>query len=209
VWFHSVIDNTARCNVNDVPLGTLANNHKPSPNGHLAQDLRSESTTPRFGFITPNVCNDGHDATCVGSNSYGGQEGGLTAADGFLRAWMPLILNSPAYKNGDMLVVITFDESDEGSPGADASCCHQVPGPNTSSAGGGQVGALLLNSKYIVPGSTDKTGSYNHYSGLRSYEDLLGLTTGGTDGYGHLGFAAAKGLAPFGPDVFAAKLQNK
>jgi hypothetical protein len=122
---------------------------------------------------------------------------------------MPLILNSPAYKNGDMLVVITFDESDEGSPGADASCCHQVPGPNTSSAGGGQVGALLLNSKYIVPASTDKTGSYNHYSALRSYEDLLGLTTGGTDGQGHLGFAAAKGLAPFGPDVFAAKLQNK
>src|ERR1700733_10627623 len=29
---------------------------------------------------------------------------------------------------------------------------------------------------------------------LRSYEDLLGLTSGGTDGYGHLGFAAAPGL---------------
>ena len=53
-----------------------------------------------------------------------------------------------------------------------------------------------------MPGSTDTTGSYNHYSALRSYEDLLGLTTGGADGQGHLGFAAATGLAPFGYDVF-------
>jgi len=70
--------------------------------------------------------------------------------------------------------------------------------------GGGQVGALLLNAKYIVPGTTDTTGSYNHYSALRSYEDLLGLTTGGADGQGHLGYAAAAGLVPFGRDVFPA-----
>jgi hypothetical protein len=47
------------------------------------------------------------------------------------------------------------------------------------------------------------TGFYNHYSALRSYEDLLGLE-GGDDGYGHLGFAAAPGLLPFGKDVFNA-----
>ena len=64
---------------------------------------------------------------------------------------------------------------------------------------------LLLNPKYIVPGSTDTTGSYNHYSALRSDEDLLGLTTGGNDGHGHLGFAAAPGLAPFGRDVFNSR----
>jgi hypothetical protein len=33
-------------------------------------------------------------------------------------------------------------------------------------------------------------------------EDILGLTAGGADGLGHLGFAAAPGLVPFGPDVF-------
>jgi len=209
VWFHSVIDNNALCDANDVPLGTLGSNGKPSPSGHLAQDLRSESTTPRFGFITPNGCNDGHDAMCVGTNSEGGQTGGLIGADGFLRKWMPLILNSPAYKHGDMLVVITSDEAETGDPTSDASCCNQVPGPNGALIGGGQIGALLLNSKYIAPGSTDTARSYNHYSALRSYEDLLGLTTGGTDGVGHLGFAAAKGLTPFGTDVFPAKLQKK
>ena len=76
--------------------------------------------------------------------------------------------------------------------------------PTTPGAdpGGGKIGALLLNSKYIHPGTVDTTGSYNHYSALRSFEDLLGLTTGGADGDGHLGFAAAPGLTPFGQDIF-------
>ena len=70
--------------------------------------------------------------------------------------------------------------------------------------GGGQIGAVVFNPRYIQAGSTDTTGSYNHYSALRSYEDLLGITTGGADGQGHLGFAAATGLHPFGTDVFNA-----
>ena len=217
VWFESVIANAKECDANDVPLGTLGANGSPSPTGHLARDLRSESTTPRFGFITPNLCDDGHDDTCAGPNSAGTHVGGLTGADEFLRVWMPLILGSPAYKHGDMLVVITFDESDVGGPGAADACCNELPGPNTlapgdagatadgEAPGGGQIGALLLNAKYIEKGTTDTTGSYNHYSALRSYEDLLGLTTGGADGEGHLGFAAATGLVPFGTDVFPAK----
>jgi len=200
IWFHSVIDNTAECNANVIPLGTLTSSGTPSPSGHLAKDLKSESTTPRFGFVTPNLCNDGHDDTCAGPNSTGGNVGGLTGADQFLKAWMPLILDSPAYKHGDMLVVVTFDEA-EGT-NASAACCGEQPGPNSTATGGGQIGAILLNSKYITPNSVDITGSYNHYSALRSYEDLLGLTTGGADGEGHLGFAAAKGLTPFGTDVF-------
>ena len=216
VWFHSIIDNTAECDANVVPLGTLGLNGAPLPNGHLARDLRSEKTTPRFAFITPNLCSDGHDSPCAGTNSTGGRAGGLTGADEFLRAWMPLILNSPAYKHGDTLVVITFDEADvdRDDPSYAAACCGETTGPNThapgdaglatdTAPGGGQIGALLLNPKYLTPGSTDTTVSYNHYSALRSYEDLLGLTTGGTDGAGHLGFAATPGLAPFGTDVFS------
>ena len=105
------------------------------------------------------------------------------------------------------MVVITFDEADLGAPATDAACCGEVPGPNSNAVagtGGGQIGALLLNAKYLAPGTTDTTGSYNHYSALRSYEDLLGLTTGGADGQGHLGYAAEKGLVPFGRDVFPA-----
>ncbi|HUC04996.1 MAG TPA: alkaline phosphatase family protein [Acidimicrobiales bacterium] len=210
VWFHSIIDNGAECDANVVPLGTLGPTGTPSPTGHLAQDLRSERTTPRFAFITPDLCNDGHDDTCAGVNSVGGHTGGLVGADLFLRAWMPLLLDSPAYRHGDMLVMITFDESDTSDSSA---CCNEVPGPNTaapgnaglssdSAPGGGRIGALLLCAKYIAPGSVDTTRSYNHYSALRSFEDLLGLTRGGSDGEGHLGFAGAKGLMPFGRDVF-------
>jgi phosphatidylinositol-3-phosphatase len=215
MWFHSIIDDTAECDANVVPLGNLSPSGQPLPSGHLAGDLHREKSTPRFAFITPNLCSDGHDDPCAGTDSLGGHAGGLTGADEFLQAWMPLILGSPAYKHGEMLVVITFDEADvdRSDPSYAASCCGEVTGPNThapgdaglatdTAPGGGQIGALLLNSKYIAPGSTDTIGSYNHYSALRSYEDLLGLTTGGTDGEGHLGFAAAKGLAPFGPDVF-------
>jgi hypothetical protein len=221
VWFHSIIDNQAECDANVVPLGTLGPDGMPRPTGHLARDLHSEKTTPRFGFITPNLCNDGHDGPCQGLDSEGTHAGGLVGADEFLRAWMPLILDSPAYRHGDMLVVITFDEADidRSTPTYAAACCNEVPGPNThapgdaglatdSAPGGGQIGALLLNSKYLAPGTTDTTGYYNHYSALRSYEDLLGLTTGGTDGEGHLGYAAAPGLVPFGTDVFPTDLSG-
>jgi phosphatidylinositol-3-phosphatase len=145
--------------------------------------------------------------------------GDLTGADEFLRAWMPLILGSPAYKHGDMLVVLTFDESEASGTACSAACCDEQPSPNTHAPGdagvttddgpgGGRVGALLLNSKYMEPGSTRRDRLYKHYSALRSYEDLLGFTTGGVDGEYHLGFAAAKGLAPFGTDVFPLQLSG-
>jgi hypothetical protein len=78
VYFHSIIDKTAGCNANVVPLGKLLADGTPDPKGHLTRDLARESTTPRFGFITPNVCNDGHDATCTGVNSEGSLDIGMS-----------------------------------------------------------------------------------------------------------------------------------
>jgi hypothetical protein len=225
MFFHSIIDNSAECNANVVPQGTVTVGTPSTFNGtqlpdtftgHLANDLSSTATTPRFGFITPNLCDDGHDGTCAGTNVEGGKTGGLVAADLWLKHWMPLILASPAYESGQMLVVVTFDE---GGITDTTACCNEQPGPNWAypgfspllgtppttpgaDPGGGRTGALLLNSTHIQPGTVDTTGSYNHYSALRSYEDLLGLTSGGADGLGHLGFAAATGLAPFGQDIF-------
>ena len=68
--------------------------------------------------------------------------------------------------------------------------------------GGGDVGAVLI-SKYIKPGSTDST-FYNHYSWLRSMENLFQVASSspGLDGQGHIGFAAQPGLKAFGSDVF-------
>jgi hypothetical protein len=43
----------------------------------------------------------------------------------------------------------------------------------------------------------------NHYSAQRGFEDLLGVSTGGADGHGRLGFAAT--AHDFGSDVFDAR----
>lgn len=185
VYFHSIID-FPTCAENDVDLT------------HLAADLQSEKTTPSYSFIVPNLCNDGHDEPC-----HDGQPGGLPQADGWLRDHVPQILDSPGYKDHGLLIV-TFDEA-EASPEASpedsdsSACCNEQPGPNTPSPGGlvqgpggGRIGAVLL-SPCIEPGTVDET-PYNHYSMLRSVEDLFGL--------GHLGFAAQEGLEIFDEDVY-------
>jgi hypothetical protein len=179
VYFHSLIDSPT-CLSNDVDLS------------QLDADLASASATPSFAFLTPNLCDDGHDAPCVD-----GRPGGLATADQFLQTWVPKILGSPAWTDGSLLV-ITFDEA----PTSDASaCCGELPGLNTPNPGGttfgpggGRTGAVLI-SQFIQPGSVNDT-PYNHYALLRSIEDIFTL--------GHLGFAAQANLRPFGADVYNA-----
>jgi hypothetical protein len=68
--------------------------------------------------------------------------------------------------------------------------------------GGGDTGAVLI-SPLIAPGTVSNT-YYNHYSTLRTLEDIFGVAKAspGLDDEGHIGYAAQPGLAPFGPDVF-------
>jgi hypothetical protein len=90
--------------------------------------------------------------------------------------------------------------------------------PTDFTPGGGDTGTVLI-SPLIKPGTVSST-YYNHYSMLRSLEDLLltgkactnpstpfaaGTVCGGLDGQGHIGYAAQAGLASFGPDVFNAE----
>ncbi|MGZ4427998.1 MAG: alkaline phosphatase family protein [Nocardioidaceae bacterium] len=162
----------------------------------LDQDLASAQTTPNLSYITPNLCDDGHDAPCVD-----GRPGGLAAVNAWLKVWVPKILNSPAYK-ADGILVITADESD--GPESDASaCCGEGPGPNSplpgiSGLGGGRVGALVL-SRWTSPG-TWSTTPYNHYSLLASIEDVFGLP--------YLGYAQTAGLNRFGLDVYNSGWNN-
>jgi hypothetical protein len=69
---------------------------------------------------------------------------------------------------------------------------RQLPFVN-SPQGGGRVGAVVL-SNFVQPG-TVVTAPYNHYSALRTIEDLFGLA--------YLGFAGEAGANSFGLDVFA------
>jgi hypothetical protein len=179
VYFHSVIDSPS-CAQNNRPLTDL-----PAA-------LASEATTPNYVFISPNLCNDGHDTPCVD-----GAPGGLVSINGFLETWVPQILASEAYKK-DGLLVITFDEADLLNPKTGEACCNEPTGPNVTKPGivgpgGGRIGALLI-SPLIEPGTVNDT-PYNHYALLRTVEDLFEVP--------HLGFAGSRGLRPLGSDVFS------
>jgi hypothetical protein len=93
--------------------------------------------------------------------------------------------------------------------------------PTDFTPGGGDTGSVLI-SPLIKPGTVSST-YYNHYSWLRTMEDVFltgatctepsnadtpltaGTVCGGLDGQGHIGYAAQAGLAAFGPDVFTAQ----
>jgi phosphatidylinositol-3-phosphatase len=177
VYFHSIVDYET-CNRNVVDLS------------RLPQDLKSLATSPEYAFITPDLCYDGHDATCADETSPGGFDG----INAFLEEWVPKIKASPAYKDHGAIMV-TFDESESGAE----SCCNEPLGPNTFNNGGtqpgnggGRVGAVI-DSPCIKPGTETKI-AYNHFSALRWMEDNWGLS--------HLADASTEGLRPFGSDVF-------
>jgi phosphatidylinositol-3-phosphatase len=181
VYFHSLIDSSA-C-ASDIGLS------------RLTSDLASAKSTPSFSYIAPGRCDDGNPTPCVP-----GQAAGMVPADAFLRRVVPEILGSKGYKEGGLLA-ITVDEAPSGGEFADSSsCCGQPSFPNLpapSSAlgpsGGGQVGALLL-SPFIKGGALDQE-PYNHFSLLRTVEDLFGLS--------HLGYAGAKGVSSLGASIFS------
>ena len=193
-YFHSIID-SPDCAKNMVNLN------------QLTTDLKSIATTPNFVFITPNLCDDGHDGPCVN-----GQPGGLVSADLFLQKWVPAIMNSPAYQR-DGLLIINFDEGGasitQDSSGhfvvtfPGATCCSEQPGPNLgafpssstiqnfvlnfNNFGGDRTGAVLL-SPFIKAGTVSNT-PFNHYSFLKTLEEIFDV--------GYLGYAGQPGLVSF------------
>src|SRR5581483_8437365 len=129
-------------------------------------------------------------AGCSASNP-----GGYTGIQAFLQKYVPMITGSAAFKHNGLLIV-TFDEAATSDA---SSCCGEIPGPNgltvpgaESGDGGGKVGAVLL-SPCIKPGTVTQT-AYNHYTMLRSLEDIFGVP--------HLGYAQLPGETTFGADIF-------
>jgi phosphatidylinositol-3-phosphatase len=184
---------SGQCQANDVGLD------------QLASDLQQPGATPNLSFIVPNECDDGHTAcpaTFPTGDPITADQDQLRQADAFLRTWVPQILAAPDFQR-DGLLVVTFDEAIENT-----ACCNEQPGPadpnpggyaGLPGPGGGNTGAVLV-SPFITPGASRPGGvhlnatPYNHYALLRSLEDIFGV--------GHLGYAAADGLTPFGDDVF-------
>jgi phosphatidylinositol-3-phosphatase len=181
VYFHSLIDSSA-CANNDVGLNKLKS------------DLASAKSTPSFAYIVPDRCHDGNATPCAP-----GAPAGMGAADGWLKKVVPEITASKAYKENGLLVLTVDEAPSSGEYEDSSSCCGQPKFPNMPAPaggigppGGGQVGALLL-SPFIKGGATVQD-TYNHFSLLRSVEDLFKL--------GHLGYAGGKEVSSFSPALF-------
>ena len=67
-----------------------------------------------------------------------------------------------------------------------------LPGAQDGMFGGGRIGAVLI-SRFIKPGTVSEV-PYNHYSLLKSIEDIFGVD--------HLGYARPKSVTSFGDDIF-------
>jgi phospholipase C len=117
----------AACQRDNVPLGTTSG-------GNFLSDLQND-TLPSFSFITPNLCNDTHDCS-------------VATGDGWLKGWVPKILQSTAYRAGRTALVIMYDE--------------YTPIPN------------VFITPSTVPG-TIATQGFDHYSLLRTTEEMLGI----------------------------------
>ena len=160
----------------------------------LKADLAGPAArTPAFSYIVPDRCHDGNPVPCSP-----GAPAGPAAASAWVETVAPSILASKAFKQGGLLV-ITIDEAPSSGEFADSSaCCGQPSYPNYTAPeidhGGGDVGALLISP--FIKGGTTSQDSYNHFSLLRTIEDVFGL--------GHLGYAALPAIKSFSPSLLNA-----
>jgi hypothetical protein len=183
VYFESVTSSPA-CAIDVVGLSALQG------------DLANPSRTPSLSYIVPDGCHDAAPTPCgVGAIA------GPAAADGFLESVVPRITSSKAYRDGGLLVITTDEAPSTGEFADSSSCCGQPSYPNVTSPagglgrGGGAVGALLLSP--FVKGASTSQEPYNHFSLLRTIEDIFKLK--------HLGYAGLSAVKALSPALFQAK----
>jgi hypothetical protein len=121
------------------------------PYSRLAQDLAAD-TLPAFVFITPNMCHDMHNCS-------------VQTGDAWLAHAIRGLVASAAYQRGTMAIFVTFDEGEHGGSNRcafntrDAGCHVPIIVVAPSTPPGARAGAL-----------------FNHYSLLRTTEEMLGIT---------------------------------
>lgn len=123
-----------------VPMGTTAKNNTST----FDRKLR-KGHVPRFNYIVPNDCENGHDP--CGTNNPVGQ------FDAFVKHEVKKIIASPAW-NSRSVINVTWDEQGDATP-------HDL-----------RVGSLWYG-KQVKPGVYH--GSWSHASLLRTVEDEFGV----------------------------------
>ena len=116
---------------------------------NFAADLNNG--LPSFSFITPNKCNDDHDCA-------------VSVGDHYLSKLVGQITQSGYYRSGSTAIFITWDE---GEGGVSNNCAT-----NTTDIGC-HVPTVVISPS--TPAGTHSNVLFNHYSLLKTTEDMLGL----------------------------------
>jgi len=132
MYFSSITGNAAMCN-NVVPYS------------RLSVDLAAGSL-PSFVWITPTLCDDGHDCSTA-------------TMDAWLRANLPPLLAS-AWFAEDGIAVVTWDEGSDSS-----GCCN--------SAHGGHIATVVVSTR--LNAHTTSAVAVDHAGLLRTVEEIYGL----------------------------------
>jgi phosphatidylinositol-3-phosphatase len=103
-----------------------------------------------FTFITPNLCHDMHSSPCATTAA-----DQVAAGDAWLAQFLPTVFATPEYRAGSTAVFITWDEDDFSDE-------QRVP--------------TLVVAPPVAPGTAVAT-TFDHYSLLRTTEEMLGLDT--------------------------------
>jgi phosphatidylinositol-3-phosphatase len=124
------------------------------PYGELAGDLTADKVA-RYNFITPNLCDDMHGLTVqCGTTNFNE----IGAGDAWLKAEIPKIMASNAYKNNGVIFIL-WDEGDESL---------------ISKASDGPIPLIVLSPK-AKAGYASQT-KLTHSSMLRSVQEIFGVT---------------------------------
>lgn len=145
VYFDAIRTDKKRCEANVVSLFTLQ------------KDIQA-GTLANFIFITPNICNDGHDCKQI-------------VADAWIRGMLDRLIPALEKQSKNYLIVLNWDE------GQDNTSCCGLPEP-----AGGRI-AVVLISPLVKKHFQDST-PYTHYSILKTISkswDLSYLGHAGQD----------------------------
>ena len=132
MYFRSITQNSSQCQ-NVVPFGSL---HADLSSGNGAD----------FIWVTPNLCDDGHDCSTA-------------TADSWLAANLAPVLSSSWFEQNGV-VIVTWDEGSDSS-----GCC--------SGAAGGHIATIVIAADQ--PHHTTSAQPVDHAGTLRTVEQLYGL----------------------------------
>ena len=120
------------------------------PYARLQQDLDAD-VLPAFTFVTPNMCHDMHNCS-------------VQTGDAWVAHAIRDLVASAAYRRGTMAIFVTFDE---GEPSGSDHCAFNTHDP------GCHVPIIVVSPS--TPSGARSGAMFNHYSLLRTTEEMLGI----------------------------------